>query len=339
MSVYDFKLHELQTMLNSFAIEEASKEGKKITFGIKRLAQGVGVDYATMKGFVYGTIKKPSERTLGRIYAYLQKMDDWVLDGSDDPVTELSIATPAEKYEARLREKASTKVAVAQLNKNAPKNNMLKTEMMVLHNRIADLEEDLEQTIKHKDKDREDLRLRYVEVIQKLDEVEAVDPDSADRYQTVHPDNSYWMRNADAFIKIYTWGPEVNYEMVDKKRVCTIPIPETSGRLRWHSNLPTQRREKKNGDVDWVVSDEWKMVQEDEFGQHWEKPEDDHSPIQTCLVESREQYESRQAIHRKKNVDTIIRIAKDIYEMYSDCGDWPDNEVGVDVLLANINNF
>jgi len=34
-----------------------------------------------------------------------------------------------------------------------------------------------------------------------------------------------------------------------------------------------------------------------------------------------------------------MRIAKDIYAMYSDCGDWPDNEVGVDVLLANINNF
>ena len=153
MSVYDFKLHELQSLLNSFAIEEASKAGKKVTFGIRLLAQGVGVDYATMKSFVYGTIKKPSERTLGRIYAYLQKLDDWVLDGSDDPVTELSIATIAEKSAARVSEKASTEVAVAQLNKNAdtPENDLLKTEMTVLHNRIVDLEEDLSEALGHRD--------------------------------------------------------------------------------------------------------------------------------------------------------------------------------------------
>lgn len=151
MSVYDFKLHELQSLLNSFAIEEASKAGKKVTFGIRLLAQGVGVDYATMKGFVYGTIKQPSERTLGRIYAYLQKLDDWVLDGSDDPVTELSIATIAEKSAARVSEKASTEVAVAQLNKNAPDNDLLKTEMTVLHNRIVDLEEDLSEALGHRD--------------------------------------------------------------------------------------------------------------------------------------------------------------------------------------------
>jgi len=156
MSVYDFKLHELQSLLNSFAIEEASKAGKKVTFGIRLLAQGVGVDYATMKGFVYGTIKQPSERTLGRIYAYLQKLDDWVIDGSDDPVPELAIATPAEKHEARLREKASTEIAIdrlVELNKNAdtPDNDLLKTEMTVLHNRIVDLEEDLSEALGHRD--------------------------------------------------------------------------------------------------------------------------------------------------------------------------------------------
>lgn len=164
MSVYDFKLHELQSLFNSFAIEEASKAGKKVTFGIRLLAQGVGVDYATMKSFVYGTIKKPSERTLGRIYAYLQKLDDktkqdelaravWVINGSDDPVPELAIYTPAEKHEARVSEKASTEIAVAQLNKNAdtPENDLLKTEMTVLHNRIVDLEEDLSEALGHRD--------------------------------------------------------------------------------------------------------------------------------------------------------------------------------------------
>ena len=109
MSVYDFKLHELQSLLNHFAIEEASKAGKKVTFGIGVLAKKVGVDYATMKGFVYGTIKQPSERTLGRVYHYLLEVEDLGLASSDDPVTELTIYTPAEKNAAKLKARASLK--------------------------------------------------------------------------------------------------------------------------------------------------------------------------------------------------------------------------------------
>jgi len=109
MNTHNLKLHELQTQMNALAVEEAFKLGKKITVGIRAIAQGVGVDYATMKGLIYGTIKKPSERTLGRIYAYLQKLDDWVLDGSDDPVPELTIYTPAEKNAAKLKARASLK--------------------------------------------------------------------------------------------------------------------------------------------------------------------------------------------------------------------------------------
>mgnify|MGYP003628775280 CR=1 FL=1 len=156
MSVYDFKLHELQSLLNHFAIEEASKAGKKVTFGIGVLAKKVGVDYATMKGFVYGTIKQPSERTLGRVYHYLLEVEDLGLASSDDPVTELTIYTPAEKNAAKLKARASLKdrlevAPVAQLNKNAPDNDMLKTEMTVLHNRIVDLEEDLSEALGHRD--------------------------------------------------------------------------------------------------------------------------------------------------------------------------------------------
>lgn len=72
MSVNFLKLHEMQTAMNSLAVEEAEKSGKKITAGIRTVADAVGVDYATMKGFVFGTIKKPSERTVNRVRLFLR---------------------------------------------------------------------------------------------------------------------------------------------------------------------------------------------------------------------------------------------------------------------------
>ena len=72
MSVNFLKLHEMQTAMNSLAVEEAEKSGKKITAGIRTVAEAVGVDYATMKGFVFGTIKKPSERTVDRVRTFLR---------------------------------------------------------------------------------------------------------------------------------------------------------------------------------------------------------------------------------------------------------------------------
>jgi hypothetical protein len=72
MSVNFLKLHEMQTAMNSLAVEEAEKSGKKITAGIRTVADAVGVDYATMKGFVFGTIKNPSERTVDRVRLFLR---------------------------------------------------------------------------------------------------------------------------------------------------------------------------------------------------------------------------------------------------------------------------
>jgi len=72
MSVNFLKLHEMQTAMNALAVEEAEKSGKKITAGIREVADAVGVDYATMKGFVFGTIKKPSERTVDRVRLFLR---------------------------------------------------------------------------------------------------------------------------------------------------------------------------------------------------------------------------------------------------------------------------
>jgi hypothetical protein len=72
MTVNNLKLHEMQTAMNALAVEEAEKSGKKITASIRVVADAVGVDYATMKGFVFGTIKRPSERTVDRVRLFLR---------------------------------------------------------------------------------------------------------------------------------------------------------------------------------------------------------------------------------------------------------------------------
>lgn len=72
MTVNNLKLHEMQTAMNALAVDEAEKSGKKITAGIRTVADAVGVDYATMKGFVFGTIKRPSERTVDRVRLFLR---------------------------------------------------------------------------------------------------------------------------------------------------------------------------------------------------------------------------------------------------------------------------
>ena len=84
MTVNNLKLHEMQTAMNALAAEEAEKSGKKITAGIKAVSKAVGVDYATMKGFVVGTIKRPSERTVDRVRTFLRDHGD-CQSGAEDP--------------------------------------------------------------------------------------------------------------------------------------------------------------------------------------------------------------------------------------------------------------
>lgn len=196
MSVNFLKLHEMQTAMNALAVEEAEKSGKKITAGIRAVADAVGVDYATMKGFVFGTIKKPSGRTVDRVRTFLRDNGD----------CESVVEDPRDaKIDALLNEMAA-----------------------------------LEQTIKHKDKDREQLRLQFVEMQSKMEGIESADPAHAEKYQVVHPENSWWMQNSEAYIKIFTH----NDSCEGKKRLCTIPIPSLV------ESMPT---------VEGESHEEWKM--------------------------------------------------------------------------------
>jgi hypothetical protein len=76
MLVNNLTLLEMRTEIQDRAEVAAQKSGKKLTAGIKAMAQAVGVDYSTMKGFALGTIKRPSELTVDRVRAYLRDSED-----------------------------------------------------------------------------------------------------------------------------------------------------------------------------------------------------------------------------------------------------------------------
>ena len=107
--------------------------------------------------------------------------------------------------------------------------------------------EKLEERVKYAAQDRERIRVQLVEANQELHAREAADPEMADKYQVVHPENAYWMENAEALIEIST-GCMYEADNI-RKRVCTIPIPLLTNDWRWDSEKETReendaRREK-----------------------------------------------------------------------------------------------
>ena len=72
MSVNNLTVLEMRTEIQNRAEQAAFKSGKKYTAGIRAMAEAVGVDYITMKAFALGETKKPSERTLDRVRAFLR---------------------------------------------------------------------------------------------------------------------------------------------------------------------------------------------------------------------------------------------------------------------------
>ncbi len=288
MTVNNLKLHEMQTQMNALAVDAAEKSGSKITGGIKAVSKAVGVDYATMKGFVFGTIKRPSERTVDRVRTFLRDNGDCqsVVEDPRDA-----------KIDALLTEMAA-----------------------------------LEQTIKHKDQDREDLRLKFVDVQEQLERVQAQDPDFHEQYQVVHPENSYWMSHGDAFIEIYTTGRDWE-DSAERNRVCTIPIPDTT-MLCHQGQVPHIRVDKEDGSFDWIPDPDYVKISESDKGEVWEKPETVTSqgytlPARSVLVETNEQFAVRRKQERAQNFALIADTAKAIEKMYRKCGGIPDTEVYV----------
>ena len=202
-----------------------------------------------------------------------------------------------------------------------------------LRQRIAELEseaEEMQERLRGKDCDREDLRLRFVAEREKWRAIA----------QRVAAD-AHWMAASDAYITICTTGYDHDYERIPKQRVCTIPFPDITGGMRWNTKLPeTYRLEKRDehGRYTYKVSPHWEMVKEDEYGQHWHHPEMETEiqmlVEQDLLIENREQFDRRQKKEVRQMMNKIITLAGQIQEFYNDIGQFPDEEVEVSASFA-----
>ena len=108
----------------------------------------------------------------------------------------------------------------------------------------------LKDLIKNKDRDREQLRLKHIETKRELEAMESADPKHAEKYQVVDPENSYWMQNSDAYIKVFTHNDHDECKM----RLFTMPIPsfvelmptiEGESHAEWQVRLAKLNEERK----------------------------------------------------------------------------------------------
>jgi hypothetical protein len=201
--------------------------------------------------------------------------------------------------------------------------------------------EKLEAKVEQDKREYESLRLRYVEKREQLENAAIQDPDHADKYQTVHPDNAHWMSSSDAYITIQTTGYDHDFDRMPKCRVCTIPVPDLTGGMRWNTKLPeTYRLEERDehGRYTYKVSPHWEMVKEDEYGQHWHHPEIETDiqmlGEQDLLIEDHEQFSRRQKKEYLEKMNHAIWLAGQIQEFYNSVGQFPDEEVEVQVQFA-----
>jgi len=201
--------------------------------------------------------------------------------------------------------------------------------------------EKLEAKLVEKDRDREELRLRFVQTREKLENAHIQDEDYADKYQTVHADNAHWMSASDAYITVYTTGYDHDFDRMPKCRVCTIPVPDLTGGMRWNTKLPESYRceeRDEHGRYTYKVSPHWELVKENEYGQHWHHPEMETEMQvlgeQDFTIEDRDQFSRRQKKEYLEGMNRLIVLAGQIQEFYNSVGEFPDEEVEVQVQFA-----
>jgi hypothetical protein len=207
---------------------------------------------------------------------------------------------------------------------------------------------DTERRLRDSETQRESTRKRFVEKRERVEELEVLlgienhDPDLSDRYKIVHPDNAWWMEYSDAYITINTHGEESEYHVGPKQRVCTIPIPNLNLRSDWHHKVPTIPV-WQDGELQRVESDAWVLVNEDDEGQVWERPDvkigERTYPSESVLVETREQFYARRRVETQEHIALLLDTARNITDLYYKIGGWPDNEVTVDVEINNIQDI
>jgi hypothetical protein len=201
--------------------------------------------------------------------------------------------------------------------------------------------EKLEAKVEQDQREYESLRLKYVQKREQLENAAIQDSDNADQYQTVHPDNAYWMSASDAYITVQTTEYDSDFGPMPKRRVCTIPIPDLTGGMRWNTKLPeTYRSEDRDehGRYTYKVSPHWELVKENEYGQHWHHPEMETDiqvlSEQDFTIEDHDQFRRRQKQEHLEKMNHAIWLAGQIQEFYNGVGQFPDEEVEVQVQFA-----
>jgi hypothetical protein len=118
-------------------------------------------------------------------------------------------------------------------------------------------------------------------------------------------------------------------------------VPDLTGGMRWNTKLPeTYRLQEKDehGRYKYKVSPHWEMVKEDEYGQHWHHPEIETEMQmlgeQDFLIENHEQFSRRQKKEYLEKMNHAIWLAGQIQEFYNSVGQFPDEEVEVQVQFA-----
>ena len=193
-----------------------------------------------------------------------------------------------------------------------------------LRDKVAELTAQLELA----QKSREDLRQKFVRLKGKLKAAEMADPEHAEKYKTVHPENAYWMNNSDAYITIATTRYTRDWDRLPDQRVCSLPIPNITGNVEWHIQLP-----KEGYGDDAFVSPHWERIKTDDEGEHWHHPgiktDDRTFSERNCLIESREQYRKRHAREKIEAIKKAAQLAQQIEAFYQEIDGFPDEEMSV----------
>ena len=298
MTVNNLKLHEMQTQMNALAVDAAEKSGSKITGGIKTVSKAVGVDYATMKGFVFGTIKRPSERTVDRVRTFLRDNGDCqsvVEDPRDAKISELEskIRQMHEEIKRKDNDREDLRLSYVKVREQL---ESVQAQDPDFHEQYQVVHPENSYWMSHGD--------AFIEIYTTGRDWE----DSAERNRVCTipiPDTTMLCQQGQV--------PHIRVEKEDGSFPNWIPDPDY-----------VKISESDEGEV-WeapeTVSSQGYTI-----------------PARSVVVESREQFNIRREQVRAENFASIADAAKALEKMYRKCGGIPDTEVYVGLRVDVIGN-
>ena len=106
--------------------------------------------------------------------------------------------------------------------------------------------------------------------MKKVEKIEELEKTLERAKNCMHPDNFTLPMISEAAITVSSYGFNE-----DDKLVCTIPVPNITGKINWRTELPRDKYVRGEGDEkgEWVAEEGWELQREDEEGEHWVLPE------------------------------------------------------------------